>query len=204
MIKDMRTDRDCLLAVPSLLDALKTVPDFRSRHGRRYPLYAILALGIAAMLCGYNSYGAMVEWGKNYGMSLAMALGFKDGKTPSVGTLFTVFSQVDKQALQAVLSAWCEQVLVASGKPMALCVDGKTLRGTRKQGVLETHLLSAVSQHLGLTVGQQAMTSKESEISAMQDLLNGLVLSGRVVTMDALLTQKKIARQIVEKGGSLS
>lgn len=38
----------------------------------------------------------------------------------------------------------------------------------------------------------------------MQDLLNALVLSGRVVTMDALLTQKKIARQIVEEGGSSS
>jgi hypothetical protein len=132
----------------------------------------------------------------------AEALGFKDGKTPSVGTLFTVFSNVDKEALLAVLTTWCEQILVASGKPIALCVDGKTLRGSRKQGALETHLLSAVSQHLGLTVGQRAMTSKESEIGAMQDLLNGLVLSGRVVTMDALLTQKKIARKIVEKGGS--
>jgi hypothetical protein len=193
--------------IPSLIEALKAVPDFRSRHGRRYPLYAILALGIAAMLCGYNSYGAMVEWGKNYGKALATVLGFKDGKTPSVGTLFTVFSRVDKEALLAVLTAWCEQVLVASGQlvgqPVALCVDGKTLRGTRKQAALETHVLSAVSQHLGLTVGQRAMTSKESEIGAMQELLCGLVLSGRVVTMDALLTQKKIARQIVTKGGSL-
>jgi hypothetical protein len=189
--------------IPSLIEALKAVPDFRSRHGRRYPLYAILALGIAAMLCGYNSYGAMAEWGTNYGKELAQALGFKEGKTPSVGTLFTVFSRVDKQALLAVLTAWGEQVLTASGKPVALAVDGKTLRGTRKQGAIETHVLSAVSQHLGLTLGQQAMTSKESEITAMQELLCGLVLSGRVVTMDALLTQKSIARQIVDKGGSL-
>lgn len=202
MTEDMTPDKDSLLDVPSLIEALKQVPDFRSRHGRRYPLFAILALGIAAMLCGYNSYGAMAEWGKNYGKPLAMALGFKDGKTPSVGTLFTVFSCVDKQALLAVLTRWCEQVLTASGKPIALCVDGKTLRGSRKQGALESHLLSAVSQHLGLTVGQRAMSCKESEIGAMQDLLDGLVLSGRVVTMDALLTQKKIARRIVAKGGS--
>jgi len=205
MTEDMTQERDCLpdiAYIPSLIEALKAVPDFRSRHGRRYPLFAILALGIAATLCGYNSYGAMAEWGKNYGQELAKALGFKAGKTPSVGTLFTVFSQVDKQALLTVLTLWCEQVLTASGKPVALSVDGKTLRGSRKQGALESHLLSAVSHHLGVTIGQRAMTSKESEIGAMQELLDGLVLSGRVVTMDALLTQRKIARQIVQKGGS--
>lgn len=103
----------------------------------------------------------MAEWGRNYGKALAEARGFKEGKTPSVGTLFTVFSCVEKHALRAVLMQWCEQVLAVSDRPIALCVDGKTLRGSRKQGVLESHLLSAVSQHLGLTVGQQAMTSKE-------------------------------------------
>ena len=77
--------------VPPLLHVLKQVPDFRSKQGKRYPLEAILALGIAATLCGYNSYGAMAEWGKNDGGELAQALGFANGKTPSVGTLFTVF-----------------------------------------------------------------------------------------------------------------
>ena len=79
-------------SVAPLLEALTLVPDFRSRHGRRYPLEAILALGVAAMLCGYNTYGAMAEWGKNYGTELAGALGFKNGRTPSLGTLFAVFS----------------------------------------------------------------------------------------------------------------
>src|SRR5689334_8115071 len=123
MTEEITQDSERFPEVPSLLDALKAVPDFRSRHGRRYPLFAILALGIAAMLCGYNSYGAMAEWGKNYGRELAKVLGFKEGKTPSVGTLFTIFSQVDKQALQTALFAWCEQILAASGKPVALCVD---------------------------------------------------------------------------------
>ena len=37
--------------VPPLLHVLKQVPDFRSKQGKRYPLEAILALGIAATLC---------------------------------------------------------------------------------------------------------------------------------------------------------
>ena len=188
--------------VPPLLHVLKQVPDFRSNHGKRYPLEAILALGIAAILCGYNSYGAMAHWGKNYGQELAQALGFTNGKTPSVGTLFTVFSQVDKQALQAVLSAWNEQVLSTLGKPITLSVDGKTLRGSRRHQVVESHLLSAMSHELGLCLYQKAVGSKENEVPAMKRLLGELILKGRVVTMDALLTQKDIARQIVLKGGT--
>jgi predicted transposase YbfD/YdcC len=36
----------------------------------------------------------------------------------------------------------------------------------------------------------------------MKRLLGELILKGRVVTMDALLTQKDIARSIVLKGGT--
>jgi DDE_Tnp_1-associated len=188
------------IQVPSLVEALKAVPDFRSRFGKRYPLEAILTLAITAMLCGYDSYGAMAEWGKNYGDELAKELGFKKGRTPSVGTLFTVFSQVDEGALQNSLVAWNESVLATLGKPVALSADGKTLRGSRKQGATAPHLLAAVSHELGLCLGQSAVDLKENEIVAMKRLVNELVLKGRVVTMDALLTQKEIARAIVKKG----
>ena len=188
--------------VPPLVEALRLVPDFRSKHGKRYPLESLLALGIAAMLCGYNSYGAMAEWGKNYGQELAQELGLPPGRTPCVGTLFTIFSQVDKDALEIVLKNWNEQVLSHLGSCVALAVDGKTLRGSSKQGARQTHLLSAVSHGLGLSLHQKGVDNKENEIPAMKRLLSELILKGRVLTMDALLTQKDIARQIVLKGGT--
>lgn len=127
------------------------------------------------------------------------------GETPSVGTLFAVFSQVDKQALEEVLGAWNEQVLAKLGPCTALSVDGKTLRGTRKQQAhaLDARLLSAVSHGLGLCLHQEAVTDKENEIVALNRLLGDLLVKGRVLTMDALLTQKDIARSIVLKGGTL-
>lgn len=63
--------------------------------------------------CGYRSYGAMAEWGRNYGTDLATALGFKQGKTPCVGTLHTVLSRLDHQALEVALSQWAQEVLAA-------------------------------------------------------------------------------------------
>jgi predicted transposase YbfD/YdcC len=71
---------------------------------------------------------------------------------------------------------------------LGLAIDGKTLRGSRKQGAPLTHLLSAVSHHLGLTLGQTPVDDKTNEITAVHTLLEGLVLRGQVVTVDALLT----------------
>lgn len=188
-----------------LLKMLSGVPDFRSPQGRRHPLPAVLALACAATLCGYKSYGAMAQWGKNYGRDLALALGFPGGKTPAVGTLHTVFRHLDKKALEAALGEWAQCVLAhlpKNKKTNALALDGKTLCGSKAQGACDVHLLSAVSHGLGLTLFQASVPDKTNEITAAQTVLQGLILRGQVVTMDALLTQKAIAETIVAKGGS--
>jgi predicted transposase YbfD/YdcC len=100
---------------------------------------------------------------------------------------------------------WAAQVLAtlpAATPPCpALAIEGKALRGSRKQGAPLTHLLSAVSHRLGLTLGQLAVDDKTNEITAIHTLLQGLLLDGWVVTVDALLTQQKIAQAIVAAGG---
>jgi predicted transposase YbfD/YdcC len=63
------------------------------------------------------------------------------------------------------------------------------------------HLLSALSHRLGLTVWQQAVADKTNEIPVMEEVLHGLLLEGRVITVDALLTQRAIAQTLVEGGG---
>jgi predicted transposase YbfD/YdcC len=45
------------------------------------------------------------------------------------------------------------------------------------------------------------VADKTNEIPVVLELLRQVVLEGRVVTMDALLTQRQIAQQIVEAGG---
>jgi hypothetical protein len=158
------------------------------------------------MLCGYNSYGAMAEWARHYGGGLAQALGFPNGKTPAVGTLFHVFSGGDKAALEKALAHWAHSLLqhlpLPETTPTALSLDGKTLRSSKKQAANESPLLSALSHGLGLTLLQRAVPDKTNEIGAVQAVLAGLVLEGRVVTVDALLTQKEVARQIRALGGT--
>ena len=48
-----------------------------------------------------------------------------------------------------------------------------------------------------------AVPDKGSEITSVPEMLRGLFLEGRVVTVDALLTQRAVAQAIVEKKGTM-
>ena len=187
-----------------LIEVLAEMPDLRSRRGKRHPLSAMLAMACCAMLCGYRSYSALAEWGRNYGTGIAQALGFTHN-TPCAATLPTIFRQVDRDDLEARLGTWAESVVVstpaASAGEVAVALDGKTLRGSQKQGAPGVHLLSALSHHVGLTLTQQAVDAKTNEITQVETVLRQLVLKDRVVTMDALLTQRHVAQAIVDEGG---
>jgi hypothetical protein len=187
----------------ALIDVFSKISDFRQARGKRHALPAILALATAAMMCGYRSYSAIAEWGRNYGLALATALGFKNGKTPCAATLHTVFRHLDKQDFEDQLALWAEAILSATPTTglEAEAIDGKSLRGSQKQGAAGAHLLSAVSHRLGLTLGQTAVPDSTNEVGAFNELLAGLILEGRVITMDALLTQRKLAEAILQQGG---
>jgi hypothetical protein len=187
------------------MEVLAEIPDFRRSRGKRHPLSAILAMACCAMLCGYRSYSAIAEWGRNYGKGIAQALGVTHN-TPCASTLHTIFRGVDRDELEAELGAWADTMVASTAVPpeapeTAVALDGKTLRGSRKQGVPGAHLLSAVAHHVGLTLRQRAVDAKTNEIAEIEEVLRQMVLKERVFTMDALLTQRHVAQTIGDAGG---
>lgn len=197
--------------VRPLVAVLAEIPEVRGRRGRRHPLVAMLGLACAAMLCGARSYSAIADWGRNYDRGLVEALGFTHATSPCAATLFLLFRKLDRTRFETELGRWADAVLRATPPPApsedgaaaleGIAIDGKTLRGSRKQGAPGAHLLSAVSHRLGLTLGQTGVDDKTNEIPVAPGLLAGLLLEGRVVTMDALLTQREVARTVLNGGG---
>lgn len=190
--------------VKPLSQVLIEVTDPRAEQGRRHEFIAILMLVSAAMLCGYDNPNQIATWGQSLEPEFLRELGFKRGIALAKSQLYALLSQIDVGQLEQLLGSWVERVLheLDPDNPLpAIAIDGKTLCGSKKLGAALAHLLSAVSHGLGLTLYQVGVDSKTNEIPLVQALLQGLLIEGRVFTMDALLTQRQIAQTIVEHKG---
>jgi hypothetical protein len=101
-------------------------------------------------------------------------------------------------AFAAIVGQWLlEQEVSAIGR---LAVDGKVLRGSGRRDGRPLQLLSAVTHHLRLSLGQVPIEEKSNEIPALQPLLESLALPpGVLITADALHCQQKSARFITQE-----
>lgn len=81
-----------------------------------------------------------------------------------------------------------------------MAIDGKTLRGTRrdKGGAGALHV-AAYAPEAGLVPAARTVAGKSNEIVAIPEPLDLLAIEGAIVTIDAIGTQKAIAAKIVER-----
>lgn len=181
-----------------LFEILCGIPDPRLRRGVRYSVQSVLATAICAVLAGARSFTAMGEWAAEQSKETLQRLGSKWGRPPSERTYRRVFGSIDVGELDRRTGSWvAEQQRLQTGAGLAL--DGKTVRGSGDGGKSALHLLSAIVHGSGAVVAQVAVESKTNEITQVEPLLDGLDIRGAVVTGDALLTQKNIARYLVEE-----
>jgi len=183
----------------SLPEALADVPDPRSRHGRRYPLTAVLGLVAFGLLLGRRSLEAIAQLGRDYGPPLGHALGFRSARTPAKSTLSRFLRRLDACAVEAALARWVASRLPDGAGPLSL--DGKALRGSRDGEVPGAHLVSAYAPHAQAVLGQLRVDAKANEHKAALRLLGILPLAGAVVVGDAAFCQRDLCRAVVEQGG---
>lgn len=191
----------------SLAAALAVVPDPRRPYGWRpvyppIPLVALLQVAVAAMLCGARSLYAVAQWGRERledDPELLLALGLPAGRSPCVATLHRVFKALDVAAFERAVGQWLATTGVAPTDPLA--VDGKTLRGVHGAGLPGEHLVSAYAHQAGVVLAQVRTAGQGHELAGAQQVLAQTPLAGRLVTADALLTQREISGQIVAGGG---
>ena len=120
---------------------------------------------------------------------------------PSHDTFGRVFAHLDPLEFKKCFAAWVDSIRDATDGEV-VAIDGKTLRRSyqRSRGKGPLHLVSAWATNNRLTLGQVKVNEKSNEITAVPELLKLLYLKGCIVTIDAMGTQKEIARQIREKG----
>ncbi len=120
---------------------------------------------------------------------------------PHADTYRRLFERMAPDALERCFLGWVKQIVEGSGAQV-IPIDGKTLKGSydrnHKQSAL--HVVSAWASEHRLWLGQVKVASKSNAITAIPALLKLLDISGCIITLDAMGTQKEIAREIIGHG----
>jgi hypothetical protein len=184
-----------------LLLRLRRLPDVRKSRGIRHPYFSVLTIAIAALLGGERTYASLAEWAGRLTQNQLKRLRARfDRKRkyfipPSEPTIRRVLQSADVESVEQCLGEW----LLNITDDNAIAIDGKTLKGAKRDNGTQVHLLSAFLHNEAVTVSQLEVGEKTNEIPMIKPLLNNLDIKGMVVTADALHTQVKTARYVVEE-----
>lgn len=179
------------------------VPDPRGRQGTRHPLSAILTAVICAVLSGANGYKPIAQWLHMQSVDFWHFLGFTRRPLKS-GALRLVLMALDPRAFEDALLAWLRQThgTEPDGDELrGVAIDGKALRGTKTFDQRALMLIAAFDHETASVIRQHAVPSDTNELIAARELLKQLVLTGRVITADAMHCQQETCQQIVDSGG---
>ena len=180
-----------------IIEIMRQIPDPRSGNAIRHKLEDILTIAILAIICDYSLFTEMELFGIEQEEWLRTFLELPNG-IPSHDTFGDVFAAIEPEAFRNGFMEWTESIREKiSGEIVA--IDGKTIRGSRSvtENKKPVHIVSAWASENGLVLGEIATDEKSNEITAIPKLLKMLELSGCIVTIDAMGTQKEIAKEII-------
>lgn len=123
-------------------------------------------------------------------------------RPPTTNAFRNLLIAIDAQALEEVLRQWVGQAIDATREELeAVAIDGKTLCSTLGEHGRSIQLLSLFDARTGCVLSQMQVPTNTNEAKAALQILQTLVLEGRVVTGDAMFANPDICRAIVDSGG---
>jgi len=184
----------------SIQEHFGTIDDPRVDRTKHHALIDIIVIALCAIICGAEDWPAVEMFGKAKKTWLKTFLELPNG-IPSHDTFERVFARLDATQFETSFLNWVRAVTqVTLGQVVAM--DGKQLRHSydRALGKSAIWMVSAWATENNVVLGQVKVDEKSNEITAIPRLLEVLELTGCIVTIDAMGTQKEIAQTIVERG----
>jgi hypothetical protein len=187
--------------IRSLAERFKALPDYRQRIGV-YPLWSLAAIALLAHLCGApRGQKDLAKFAKGLSQAQRRALGVRqqpDGyPAPSQPTFCRMMAHIDADRLETLFLQIQQQLRGPAPVDELIVLDGKEPRQGGGHSVLTA--VTVPSQHY---LGSAIVDTKTNEIPVAQELFKKLDLDGRKVSLDALHTQDKTARQLLLEHGA--
>jgi len=194
------------MSIDEVLCHFEELEDPRSEINRLHPLVSVVVTSIMGILAGARGPTGIAEFALLKKDLLQSLLPFPHG-IPRKDVFRRVLCALQPEAFQKCFVSWLQAMRTVAGVATGdseefLAIDGKTLRRShdRKRGLGALHSVSVYASRLGLTLAQVATDEKSNEITAIPEVLKLVSLSGAIVTIDAMGTQKAIAEQIIDGG----
>jgi len=169
----------------NFLKHFSTIDDPRINRCKRHELIDILFLSVCAVLSNAEGWEDIEDFGHSKLDWLRRYLPFANG-IPKHDTIARVLSRIEPSAVQQSFLAWVKEIASQTDSDV-IAIDGKAARRsfTTKERRNPLHMVSAWSCHNGIVLGQQKVSDKSNEITAIPTLLELLELKGATITIDA-------------------
>lgn len=183
----------------SLISSFEGLNDPRINRTKLHPLENIIFITVSAVICGFEGWDEIAEFGVLRRQWLERYLDLSNG-IPSHDTFNRVFTLIEPSDFEKCFQKWIKD-LFPEHKDDIINLDGKSLRGTKNHGAKSlTHIVSAWSNAKQAVIAQLKTDSKSNEITILPELIKSLDLEGAIITIDAMGCQKEIAKTVQEKG----
>ena len=180
------------------MEMLSAVDDPRQpSNGTRHDFQELLVMTISAVLSDCDTIEDVAAWSRAHTTWLRQFLMLKNG-IPSEDTFLRVFRLLNPKQFERCFRQWVSSLIPNMSGTIA--VDGKTVRGSGSGGETAIHMVSAFATRLGLVLGQEKVSAKSNEITAIPELLDALYVKGFLVSIDAMGCQRAIAEKIIARG----
>ena len=112
-----------------------------------------------------------------------------------------MFSILNPRQFERLFIQWSNSLKNKGLLEKVIAIDGKTVRGSKDpfHHTSPIHLVHAWSVANNICLGQLKTADKSNELIAIPELLDLLEIKDRVITIDAMGTQRSVAKKIVDK-----
>ncbi len=183
----------------SFVDEFTQLSDPRSERNRLYSIEEILLLSLCACICGAEGWQDIEDFGKLKIPYLRQYLDYENG-IPSDDTFRRFYRNIDPGEFEKLFRKWVDGI-AKKADVKVIAIDGKSSRRSFDEDTKMLHVISAFATEARIVLGQEKVSKKSNEITAIPEMLKWLDVKGHIITIDAMGCQFKIANQIIQKGG---
>jgi len=189
----------------ALLEHFSVIEDPREPWKVAHPLAEVLLLVVCGTIADCDDYDHIAAWGEAHLPFLREMQPYHYGVAGG-RWLTLLMNRIDPGLFSACFTAWVREMW--PNRPDFVAIDGKTSRGShdRSNGKAPLHLVSAFATTARLVLGQEAVSDKSNEVTAIPILVERLAandgLKGATVSIDAIACNATIATAIKAAGAN--